>query len=509
MDGPTQNRANFEDILSLVVGDVLYKTIATLSESDAETLGGGRMQAVQVYLDTPVVMRLLRYEEDDLRRPIKEMVSLATATGCKLQVFTHTLVEVQNILRGSADTAYSTRQKSPLDERIIAKGISRSDLIEDAQFLPDILHEMDIEVCDPPALTKDLSISERQLDTLLQSRIGYKNPDAKLRDIASLAAIYRLRSGSVRRRIEECEAIFITTNINLAAAATEFFASTFKADGETNVMQHCMTDVIFTMRMWLKVPTKFVDVPRNQLIAHSLSTLRPHDALYEAFLKQLEQLVSSGAISEDARIKARLAALVTPTLMLETKGKVDALNQGSAARIVSDVLAREQAARAQAAENARREERLRAAKQADLVKEAHVSALQDIRTEQEIQNHALQEAQSQINTLRAQNSNREASRNILANSIATRAAKIIKFVGLLVIAALAGLTFLDAFSENQAARFVKSRIGETGSHAALGILSLVLAALAFKGLSYVDIAKRGEKAVYDYILHLSKKHLQL
>ena len=504
------NKTSREDLESLVIGDVLFKAISSLSESDLASRTGGRMEDVEVYLDTPVIMRMLRYEQEDLRRPIQEMMRLALATGCRLRAFRHTADEVKSILVSAANNTSRAGKTSELDRLILAKGFHRADILEDAEYLDSLLHDQDIQIVDAPLISESLGIDELALDTRLQTKIGYRNNEAKIRDISSLASIFRLREGRAKDRLENCRAIFITTNFNLALVATEFFNALLRGEGDTNVVQHCMTDVIFTMRLWLKVPSQFEDVPRSQIIAHTLATLRPREALYNAFVEQLDKLVERGLVNDDVAIRSRLAALVTPTLVIETGGVVGAVDEGSTTRVVSRVLEQEEEGRRQEVKHARVAERADAAKKLADAEQRHateVRRLQDLvsssedtrRMEQASAVQAIAGLTSEVSALSTDAQIAQERRDRHARVIARWSATCIKLMSIMVIGILARLTFLEGCERCAEASFLDRDFGHGVAHSALGWLSFVLAAFAAWGISTGDLAKRVESSVQTYV----------
>lgn len=336
-----RNIQAIEDIDALAIGDILYKAISSISESDIDDISGGKMQNVDAFLDTGVVLDLYGYNGEDLQKPAQEMIHLARVTGCQVSIFRHTLEEARDILRAAVGNSYSgfDSSNSSINRKLVVSNKNRSDIIEDIALLENILVNDGIIVKDTPNKTEAaLTLNESKLDTILQSRVNYKNPSAKIKDIESLTAIFRMRRALPMARLEQCEAIFITSNQNLAAASTEFFKEHFREESQRNIAQLCMTEVIFTTRLWIKVPTEFANIPRNRLIAHSLASLKPPEAVVQAFLRQLEELQRTGRVTEEEAVRARFGALTTSTLMLESRGMVSTIDAGSTDRMVRIML---------------------------------------------------------------------------------------------------------------------------------------------------------------------------
>ena len=407
-----------------------------------------------------------------------------------------------------------------MDQLIIAKGIHRADILEDAEFLENIMAEKDVIVVDAPAIKENLSVAEMDLDTYLQSKIGYKNREAKVRDISSLTGIFRIREGKAKDRLEKCRAIFVTTNVNLASASTEFLNKIFKEEGNSNIVQHCMTDVILTMRLWLKVPSQFEDIPRNRLIAHTLATLQPHEALYNAFVHQLDRLVERGIVNDDVAIRVRLAALVTPTLMAETRGHISAIDEGSTSRIIEQIVKQEENSKNEAVTRARQDERRLAEEQLEEAVRRHTKELHllegnkskteaDNRQQQIHYSNTIRDLENAITVLSNKIQKSSNSRDNLAKSVAMLGAKTVKFLLLFLIAAFGIFVLADISDTSFWVITLKKHFGEGSLHTGLDILTLFLTAIAFMGLSYVDLVNRIEEKLGKLVLKTLRKYLNI
>jgi len=75
-----------------------------------------------------------------------------------------------------------------------------------------------------PEYTERLQIDEQALERVLENRIGYGDDRARarIRDVNSLSGIHRLRRGRPYFHIEECKAMFVTTNSSLVRAPIYF-----------------------------------------------------------------------------------------------------------------------------------------------------------------------------------------------------------------------------------------------------------------------------------------------
>jgi hypothetical protein len=241
-----------------------------------------------------------------------------------------------------------------------------------------------------------------------------------------------------------------------------------------------MTDVIFSSRLWLKVPTAFENVPRSQIIAHSLSSLRPPDRLFEAFMSQVARLVDRGAISEEAGIRARLGALTTSTLVLETNGRISTLDEGTSLSIVAEILEREQEDRERAIEEATTTERQRAA--------AEVSAI----------DQNLKQALDRITILEEKFDEARSKRDAVAKATAKIITKAAFLLGIFVIILFVFMSLLDIFELSAP----HTRSIEVG-------LAVVFTILAYFGITFFDLCRRAESWVESEVGNLLERWLSV
>jgi lipopolysaccharide export LptBFGC system permease protein LptF len=104
-------------------------------------------------------------------------------------------------------------------------------------------------------------------------------------------------------------------------------------------VQICMTDVVLTTRLWLKVPTKYKDVPRYQIIAHALTNLRPSQQVLDKFLAYLRSSVREGKITEERATQLQFSEFINGVVALESDNNVNKLDDEAAENIIERVIA--------------------------------------------------------------------------------------------------------------------------------------------------------------------------
>jgi hypothetical protein len=314
--------------LNYAWGDSLYRAVRSLSEYDADELTSTdlrqKMNQMEVYFDTPFLIRVLGFSRLELNYAAAELLEMCKVTGCNFRIFEHTLEELRGIIRRAAGTIsdgwrFDTANFVGGDfiAHALEHGLQAADLIELAAGVQDDLTQRGIEITPAPRIGDNLSLDEKRLDISL--RVGLRNQTdlARAVDVNSLAAIYRLRGGQPMRHLENSLAIFVTTNKRLSDTTTSFFQKHFQDEGHRNVVPLCMTDVVFATRLWPKLPTPSQLLPTSQIIAHSLSSLIPSPQAVSSFLKHVRKLVSGGKLTERSAAILQVSRFLDESLCLE------------------------------------------------------------------------------------------------------------------------------------------------------------------------------------------------
>jgi hypothetical protein len=170
-----------------------------------------------------------------------------------------------------------------------------------------------------------------------------------VKDLDSLAAIYRLRGGEARRHVESAGALLVTTNTTLAHVSRLFFTELF---GRRSV-PICMSDYSLASIVWLMNPSQASDLPRRQIVAISYAALNPPEDVWRKYLTEIRRLQERGELSEEQVGLLLFSPDARLELMNATDGDADALATGT----IAEVLRRaERAARAEVEEKFKREQ---------------------------------------------------------------------------------------------------------------------------------------------------------
>jgi hypothetical protein len=145
-----------------------------------------------------------------------------------------------------------------------------------------------------------------------------------------------LRNGQEYFFVEDCRAVFITTNTNLVKVVAEYF---FQNNNRSAILP-CLTDLAITNMLWLKNPTKAPDLPRKRVIADCFATTQPSYDLWDRYLTEIKKLEQDDKITEDDYYLLRYSLDAKSSLMDLTLGQEEAFTQGTVSEILEHVQAK-------------------------------------------------------------------------------------------------------------------------------------------------------------------------
>lgn len=287
-----------------------------------------------VYFDTSVIAYAAGFAGPNRAAPCQELMELLVQYGARLRCFKETRTELQGILDACAArlrTGQLRHAYGPTIEYFVESGKNASDLELMCARLPAKLRAMRIEVVDRPSFDEfEYQIDEKGFEDHLEQSIGYSNPKAREHDVNCISAIARRRRGRESRDVEECRALFVTTNSALARATRKFF----QGEAPQGAVALAVTDYALANLLWLKDPAIAPDLPRKRLIADAYAAMRPPTSLWKAYLTQIALLEESGKVTTEEYLLLRHSLSAKAALMDLTDGKEGAFTEGTVTEVL-------------------------------------------------------------------------------------------------------------------------------------------------------------------------------
>ena len=291
-----------------------------------------------VYFDTRFLIDALGYGSEHNWEPRKETLTALHSMGASLYCFEHTKDEIVGILfkmqklfeTGRTHTAYGLLVDSI--EHMKSRRFGASDLALTINGIEQELHKVHISVTKKPSYEEHrYVIDEKRLGELLTRHMRPKDVDAPIdapiaqsdgdlrrlqNDIDSISAIARIRRERSYFMLEDCGAVFVTSNIALIKGAHEFFNSE---------PLRCISDYTLANLVWLRLPNTLPNLPQKRIIADCYAALKPSEYLWELYADKVETLKQRQLISSYEYYHYRYSQEARLALMEVTYGDEDLL----------------------------------------------------------------------------------------------------------------------------------------------------------------------------------------
>lgn len=288
------NSEVFNKLIELIKGVFLSK--AMYIQTDNENLFNARMRDTIIILDAPLLLRILGLKSAGENRIAKEFIQILPPK-VNLHYFRHNFNELDSIIR----TYMHQRQQGGRYQHTLEFFDERCSSIEEIELfclqLDKKLRCYNItEYPNDIPMEEGFFIDEKGLSEELKEKIpSYRSNEKALEiDIATISYINRLRKGASSRSIEKCKAIFITNNRNLVQVSNKFL-------GTQHEIGCLMSELDFTILMWLKNSRKHSSVPKDILVANAMAaTEEVTDNFIDGVLACIKRYQQDGLFDEES-----------------------------------------------------------------------------------------------------------------------------------------------------------------------------------------------------------------
>ena len=292
-----QDREVLEDIVKGVVvqNALLLRDVPTV---------GRHLHRLKVFVDTGVLLRALGYAGPAEHVAVGESLLLIHAAGAHLRVFERTVNEIENILRvyernlGSPEGTKSLRG-TPLTYHFLRIRATPADIRQEFALLRKKLRELGFRIQEFPKHIREHTENEQALaDSLKDPTIGPDSDTERIRhDVDAIAAILTLRAGARPTRLRDAKYVFASDSSRTVSTAERWWYRDHKRGLEPLVHFRSVANTA-----WLLRPANGAAVPIQELVAVCAAVLRPSAQIWSGFVRGLDELVTSGALSDDESI---------------------------------------------------------------------------------------------------------------------------------------------------------------------------------------------------------------
>lgn len=295
-----------------------------------------KFKKVKFIFDTSFLIRSLGYTNQAEHISFRELLDLLYELNAELCVFEETIEEIRGVLNSALESfsyphQYNSTTQGEAFDFFIQSKFSRSDIELRIAKLEKDIEGLRIKTIKRPKYDEELGVDEDILHELLYKNVGYSREKPLLHDLDSITAIYRFRNGQEYYSIENCQAIFVTDNSNLALASVLFMEKLF--DNKKSIPL-VICDYILTTIAWLKKPLKAPELPKRKIIADCYAAMNPPNELWRNYVEEVESLKNQGNISEDDYYLLRYSTEAKKLLMENTEGGIKGFSSGTIPEIL-------------------------------------------------------------------------------------------------------------------------------------------------------------------------------
>lgn len=295
-----------------------------------------RLGRLNLILDTPVMLKALGYQGPSQQQAVVQMIELAHALDAKVVCFEHTVREADGVLEAAQAVlrsgGRSTSTRREVDSYFLDQGFSAADVEIERGKLQQRLQSLRITILNRPDDYYKYGLDETELETVLQTVVGYRSETTRNYDVQSLSAIHRLRHGESPAQFERCGFVLVTDNGSLVKASS-------RLNSEKHVFPLAMLDNVLAGLLWVRSPAIADDLPRQQLIATAYAGMQPGSHLWAKYLGEIERLQSTGVVDSDEAFILRARPEARRALMDVTLGEASDLDGDAITTVVERVRA--------------------------------------------------------------------------------------------------------------------------------------------------------------------------
>jgi hypothetical protein len=302
--------AVFYKLLEIIKGFLVYKSIYFFSTEQKKTMKS-KLKGTIVYFDTRLLIHALGYNRDEDKLATRELIRLIYESGGEVKTFSHNKDELAGILTKYARDRDS-RNSLSLDYFNV-NCYDETDVIRLRDSLSINLERIKIYVVDTPEYGVvdgsdvdnkgflDLKELKNKLEQNLRNFGKTPKETSIEKDIESISAISRLRGRACPYSIENCKAIFVTTNSIILRTLYDLYSERF-SKGE---ICFAIMEVDLTAVLWLKSFDKQTNLPCLKLLENAYAACCPSQEVMTSFVEKVIQLEREGKISDEEALLLR------------------------------------------------------------------------------------------------------------------------------------------------------------------------------------------------------------
>jgi hypothetical protein len=330
---------SFEFLIDIVKGTMLTNALYFNEELNSLQM---KFKGTEIFLDSSFIIYSLGLAGKARQEPCTELLSMLRESNAILRVFRHNIDEIIGILEWCKNNLTSGHPDfHGTISHFLNSGYTPNDI---ERIIYSVEKEIEEKLRIKPVETVGFDehkyvISEEELTRTLEKNMKYPRKNALERDVQSVAAIQRIRKDKKSFHVENCRAVFITTNYSLSHSVKEYFFN----EEMPKLIPPVLHDSIITNLVWLKNPTKAPSLPTKRLVAECFAATSPKEHLWKRYIETVKIYENTNEITEKDIVLLRYTPGARELLVDKTLGDENAVTIGTVNEILAEIKSNQEA----------------------------------------------------------------------------------------------------------------------------------------------------------------------
>lgn len=339
----TNNPSLFSTLVSVCEG-YMIKTMLLNEKIQTDKIYDGQL----IFLDTPVVLQILGYYGEYLEKEYKFLVSSWIKQGAKVNVYDHTVLEINEILSTAERFVESSNIDISKSSRVLLYfreiGLSRSDVRMQIVKIKDLLKENEINIYDEDIKLEEKFIeNENEIKNYIVTEYNFNSRYKKDYetasfidyDVKSIFYTYLLRKNNHVTNISECKALFVTNNRGIVTAVNNYNIAHYR-----NSLSPVIRDTYIGMLVVANQLSKSTEYVSMNLISICSTAYKPTLSMREKYVKMVDELRNKIKISNEEYILLKNYPEVSDLISQKTIGFTETLTDDVIYKILDSIKAK-------------------------------------------------------------------------------------------------------------------------------------------------------------------------
>jgi|YNPMSStandDraft_1061717.scaffolds.fasta_scaffold05612_4 hypothetical protein len=272
--------------------------ISTIINKKDITTINRKFRKLQIFFDSNFMFSIMDLHYHYICKPAKELFEvLKTDNKFQLKVFDFTVDEMVKVLKRYSKEKNRYLHNVKVDSiysSLRSKGWTSDDCI---QFIVNmerkIYEELGVQIENTGIDLNEWDVEDKNIYSRLLQYKSYQNILGQRHDICSIYKIRELRGRRPQREIENCGALFLSSDLKL----TRFDYEEFKHK-DTFTVSEVISDRFLNTLLWLKNPKTVKELPLETILSIHSEILIDR-TIWNRFYENLEKLKKDEKISDE------------------------------------------------------------------------------------------------------------------------------------------------------------------------------------------------------------------